>query len=101
MLIKFFSADSIMPDICDVNMAFRDKNVSIPDLVKYLKQVEPIKFPHQVPKFPIPKKSNLNIMKPGSREIVTRPVYIHEHLPTLFPEQSGKFLYYKKFSAMI
>lgn len=71
-------------------MAFRDKDVSIPDLIKYLKQVGSVEFPHLIPKFPIPTKSNLNIMKPGSREIVTRPIYIHEHLPTMFPEQSGK-----------
>lgn len=71
-------------------MAFQDKNVSIPDLINYLKQVACIEFPHQVPKFPIPTKSNLNIMKPGSREIVTRPVCFHEHLPSMYPEQSGK-----------
>lgn len=87
-----FSADTIEPDIDDVKMAFRDKDVAIPDLIKYLKQVGSIEFPHQVPKFPIPTKSNLNIMKPGSREIVTRPVYVHEHLPTMYPEQSGNHL---------
>lgn len=74
-------------------MAFQDKDVSIPDLIKYLKQVGSIEFPHLIPKFPIPTKSNLNIMKPGSREIVTRPIYMHEHLPTMFPEQSGKISY--------
>lgn len=73
-------------------MAFRDKDIDVPDLIKYLKQVGSIEFPHQVPKFPIPTKSNLNIMKPGSREIVTRPVYVHEHLPTMYPEQPGKII---------
>lgn len=89
-IIFIFSADTIEPDIDDVKMAFRDKDVAVPDLIRYLKQVGSIEFPHQVPKFPIPTKSNLNIMKPGSREIVTRPVYVHEHLPTMYPEQSGK-----------
>ncbi|XP_022162319.1 transcription initiation factor TFIID subunit 3-like [Myzus persicae] len=90
--VKKFSeiSDTIEPDIDDVKMAFRDKDVSVPDLVRYLKQVGSIEFPHQVPKFPIPTKSNLNIMKPGSREIVTRPVYVHEHLPTMYPEQSDE-----------
>ncbi|XP_025200448.1 transcription initiation factor TFIID subunit 3 [Melanaphis sacchari] len=87
--VKKFSeiSDTIEPDIDDVKMAFQDKDVAIPDLIRYLKQVGSIEFPHQVPKFPIPTKSNLNIMKPGSREIVTRPVYVHEHLPTMYPEQ--------------
>ncbi|VVC33006.1 Hypothetical protein CINCED_3A004761 [Cinara cedri] len=89
--VKKFSeiSDTLNPDIDDVNMAFRDKDVVIPDLVKYLKQVGSIEFPHRVPKFPVPTKSNLNIMKPGSREIVTRPVYVHENLPTIYPEPSG------------
>lgn len=90
ILINFFSADTLEPDIDDVKMAFRDKDVAVSDLVKYLKQVGSVGFPHKVPKFPIPTKSNLNIMKPGSREIVTRPVYVHEHLPTMYPEQSSK-----------
>ncbi|XP_008178376.1 transcription initiation factor TFIID subunit 3 isoform X1 [Acyrthosiphon pisum] len=90
--VKKFSeiSDTIEPDIDDVKMAFRDKDVAVPDLIRYLKQVGSIEFPHQVPKFPIPTKSNLNIMKPGSREIVTRPVYVHEHLPTMYPEQSDE-----------
>jgi len=87
--LYFLLADTIEPDIDDVKMAFRDKDVAVPDLIRYLKEVGSIEFPHQVPKFPIPTKSNLNIMKPGSREIVTRPVYVHEHLPTMYPEQSG------------
>ncbi|XP_027846878.2 transcription initiation factor TFIID subunit 3-like isoform X1 [Aphis gossypii] len=90
--VKKFSeiSDTTEPDIDDVKMAFRDKDVAVPDLIRYLKQVGSIEFPHQVPKFPIPTKSNLNIMKPGSREIVTRPVYVHEHLPTMYPEQSDE-----------
>lgn len=95
-----FLADTTEPDINDVNMAFRDKDVSIPDLVKYLKQSGPVEFPHLVPKFPIPTNSNLNIMKPGSREIVTRPVCVHEHLPTMYPEQSGKICIIKLFIIM-
>jgi len=49
--------------------------------------VDCIEFPHKIPKFPIPAKSNLNIMKIGSKEIVTRPVYFHEHLPSLYPNE--------------
>lgn len=30
-------------------------------------------------------------MKPGSTEIVRRPICIHEHLPTMFPEKIGKY----------
>lgn len=42
-----------------------------------------------VPKFPIPKESNLNFLKPGSKEVVTRPVHIHEHLPPIHPHEGN------------
>lgn len=48
--------------------------------------------PTQVPKYPLPKEDHLNFLKPGSKEVVTRPVYIHEHLPPMYPLLEGEFL---------
>jgi len=34
---------------------------------------------------PAPKGTDLNFLKPGSREVLHRPVYVHEYLPPMFP----------------
>ncbi|KAL5234213.1 hypothetical protein ACI65C_001623 [Semiaphis heraclei] len=76
-----------VPDIEDVDKAFRQKSVSLVELRRYIKSTGPVKFPHNLPLLNISGKTVLNTLKPGSREIVTRPVHIHEHLPTLYTEQ--------------
>jgi len=76
-------------------MAFRDKEVVISHLMKYLKQVDCIKCPQQIPKFPIPTKSNLNMMKSESKEIKTN--CIHDNLPGIYSKQRDnvhKYLFY-------
>lgn len=75
-----------VPGVEDVEKAFRQKSISLADLRKYLKSTGPVKFPHALPLLNIPGKDVLNTLKPGSREIVTRPIHIHEHLPTLHTE---------------
>lgn len=56
------------------------------EIVEYVSYVDPV-APAEVPKFPIPKESHLNFLKPGSKEVLTRPVHIHEHLPPLNPPE--------------
>lgn len=79
-------AYSNVPDIEDVEKALRQKSVSLAELRQYIKSTGPVKFPHSLPELNIPGKNDLNSLKPGSREIVTRPFHIHEHLPTLYAE---------------
>ncbi|XP_025420725.1 transcription initiation factor TFIID subunit 3-like [Sipha flava] len=79
-------AYSNVPDIEDVEKALRQKSVSLAELRNYVKSTGPVKFPHNLPKLNIPGKNVLNPLKPGSREVVTRPIHIHEHLPTLYAE---------------
>lgn len=79
-------AYSDVPDLQDVEKAFRQKSISLADLRRYMKSTCPIKFPHNLPVLNIPGKNVLNTIKPGSREIVTRPIHIHEHLPTMYAE---------------
>ena len=42
----------------------------------------------QVPEIPAPPTmgTDLNFLKPGSREVLHRPVYVHEYMPPMFPE---------------
>lgn len=76
-----------VPDIEDIEKAFRQKNISLTDLRRYLKNTGPVKFPHSVPPLnDVAGRTVLNAIKPGSREIVTRPIHVHEHLPTLNTE---------------
>lgn len=79
------------PNLDDVGLAFRDMNVSISDLEEYVANVDPVPCAIDVPKFPLQKENHLNFLKPGSKEVVTRPVHIHEHLPPIFPDKEGKF----------
>jgi len=79
-------ADGDVPDVRDVEMAFRQKSVSLNELRKYIKSTGPVQFPHTLSVINIRGNDVLNALKPGSREIVTRPIHIHEHLPTLRTE---------------
>lgn len=80
-------ANCDVPDIVDVEKAFRQKSISLTELRRYIKSTGPVKFPYSLPPLHVPGKNVFNVIKPGSREIVTRPIHIHEHLPTLYTEQ--------------
>lgn len=73
-----------VPDVGDVEKALLQKSVSLADLRRYIKNTAPVKFPHSLPLLNLPGKTSLNTIKPGSREIFTRPIHIHEHLPTIY-----------------
>nr|XP_018905455.1 PREDICTED: transcription initiation factor TFIID subunit 3 [Bemisia tabaci] len=74
------------PILEDITLAFNACGISIEELEEYVSQVAPVPCTHPVPKYPIDKESHLNLLKPGSREVVTRPVHIHEHLPAMHPQ---------------
>lgn len=61
--------------------------INMNEIVEYISYVEPVVPPVDVPKYPVPKESHLNFLKPGSKEVLTRPVHIHEHLPPINPPE--------------
>lgn len=75
------------PNLHDLGLVFRDLNVQLPELAEYTRSVPPVPPPFPVDRFPKPKESNLNFLKPGSHEVVTRPMHVHEHLPPMYPEK--------------
>ncbi|PNF17120.1 hypothetical protein B7P43_G09094 [Cryptotermes secundus] len=75
-----------VPNLDDVGLAFRDMGINLPDLEEYIRNVDSVPCVYEIPKYPIPRDSHLNFLKPGSREVVTRPVHVHEHLPPMHPE---------------
>lgn len=85
-----FSVGHTVPNLDDVGLAFRDMGINLPDLEEYIRNVDSIPCVYEIPKYPIPRDSHLNFLKPGSREVVTRPVHVHEHLPPMRPEMEGE-----------
>lgn len=71
----------------DLGLCFRDMGIDMNEIVEYIQYVDPIVPAVEVPKYPIPKESHFNFLKPGSKEVLTRPVHIHEHLPPLNPPE--------------
>ncbi|XP_063219123.1 transcription initiation factor TFIID subunit 3 isoform X3 [Bacillus rossius redtenbacheri] len=75
--------------IFDLLCTFQDLNVSLLELEDYMRNVDPVPCVFQVPQYPLPCESHLNYLKPGSREVVTRPVHVHEHLPPMYPDMEA------------
>lgn len=75
--------------MADIMRAFNDLYISVSELEEYVEYVAPVPCTVSVPKYPVECESHLNLLKPGSREVVTRPVHIHEHLPAMYPELEG------------
>ncbi|KAG5879816.1 hypothetical protein JTB14_007668 [Gonioctena quinquepunctata] len=72
-----------------LGLAFQEMGVNLSELEEYVTYVNFAPGAHPAPKFPVPKEDNLNFLKPGSKEVVTRPVYIHEHMPPMYPLLEG------------
>lgn len=62
-------------------------NINLDEIEEYVQYVDPVICAVDVPKYPLPKSSNLNFLKPGSKEVVSRPIHIHEHLPPMLPPE--------------
>ena len=66
-----------------MGLTFRDMGITIQDLSDYVCNVEPTSFHEDISKIPVAREHNLNFLKPGSHEVLSRPVHIHEHLPPM------------------
>lgn len=71
----------------DLEMAFRDMGINMSEIIEYVSYVDPIAVNLEIPKYPVTKDSHFNFLKPGSKEVLTRPVHIHEHLPPINPQE--------------
>ncbi|XP_015440338.1 PREDICTED: transcription initiation factor TFIID subunit 3 isoform X2 [Dufourea novaeangliae] len=76
----------------DMGLAFQHMNIDVQELAEYIKNVDSVPYPIAVPKFPIRRENHLNFLKPGSREVVTRPVHVHEHLPAMYPGTEEEYI---------
>ncbi|XP_016944177.2 uncharacterized protein Taf3 isoform X2 [Drosophila suzukii] len=76
-------ANRIEPSLRDAQLSMKNLNINVQELLDYIGNVEPVGFTRDVPQFPIRKAVNMNFLKPGSAETLTRPVYIFEYLPPM------------------
>ncbi|XP_011708270.1 PREDICTED: transcription initiation factor TFIID subunit 3 isoform X2 [Wasmannia auropunctata] len=80
------------PNLDDLGLTFQYMNIDIQELAEYVKNVDSVPCPIQVPQYPIRRENHLNFLKPGSREVVTRPVHVHEHLPAMYPDTEDEYV---------
>ncbi|XP_052854948.1 uncharacterized protein LOC128263785 [Drosophila gunungcola] len=76
-------ANRTRPSIKDARLSMKSLNINVQELLDYIGNVEPVGFARDVPEYPIRKAANMNFLKPGSAETLTRPVYIFEYLPPM------------------
>ncbi|XP_026839035.1 uncharacterized protein LOC6555810 isoform X2 [Drosophila erecta] len=76
-------ANRIEPNLKDARLSIKNLSINVQELLDYIGNVEPVGFIRDVPQFPIGKSVNMNFLKPGNAETLTRPVYIFEYLPPM------------------
>lgn len=95
-LLLYLVVGHTQPNIDELGLAFRDMHINIADLEEYVKYVDSGPA-YDVPKFPVARESHLNFLKPGSGEVVTRPVHVNEHLPPMFKISEGISIFFYVF----
>ena len=73
------------PNMLDLSQVCRSLGVNMADLDEYVTNFE-VAPSKAFPSFPGPSSDDLNILKPGSREVLHRPAHVHSHLPAMYPE---------------
>lgn len=89
IFLRFFIVGRTEPNLDDLGLTFQYMNINIQELAEYVKNIDSVSCPIQVPQYPVRRENHLNFLKPGSREVVTRPVHVHEHLPAMYPDTEG------------
>jgi hypothetical protein len=83
------------PDIDDIAQAIDEMDISINDLSDYVRGIDslaPATSLKELPRFPCPVVPQLNIPRPGCRELKERKDYIDDYLPLLHVDVDGKAL---------
>ncbi|KAL7726693.1 hypothetical protein ACLKA6_012771 [Drosophila palustris] len=82
-------ANRVEPNLKDVQLSLKNLSTDVHELLDYIGNVEPVPFVREVPEYPVKRNSNLNFLKPGSAETLSRPVHIFEYLPPILPTEAG------------
>ena len=73
------------PNILDLALTFDDMGVNLPDLEEFVQHIE-VAPSKEVPPYPAPAQDNLNHLRPGSKEVLHRPLHVYDYLPPMYPE---------------
>jgi hypothetical protein len=73
------------PNLLDLAQTFQRLGVRVADLEEFAAHFE-LAAARPLPRYPAPARDELNFMKPGSREVLHRPMHIPDHLPPMYPE---------------
>ena len=60
-------ANRVQPNLLDLQMAFHELRVSLPQLLEYVQEVDAGQIPHSVPHIPVPKSQAHIYTGPGMR----------------------------------
>lgn len=75
------------PNLNDMERTLLDMNINLDELSEYAEQFDSKALvTDPVPVFPVPSVTRLNHLKPGSREVLHRPIYVEAYLPPMYPE---------------
>jgi len=72
-------------NVADVASTFDQLGVDLSDLEEYVQHFE-IPCVKEVPAYPTETLDQLSFLKPGSREVLQRPIHIYDYLPPMYPE---------------
>lgn len=92
MRIFLFKDNRTEATLDDIYITLSNLDININELLDYTYNVEPVPLTVEIPKFPAHKNTNLNFLKPGSKEVLIRPVHIFEYLPPILPADSKSSL---------
>ncbi|KAH8283413.1 hypothetical protein KR054_010835, partial [Drosophila jambulina] len=76
-------ANRFEPSVQDARHSLKSLKINVQELLDYIGNVEPVGFTRDVPQFPIKRASNMNFLKPGSAETLSRPIHIFDYLPPM------------------
>ncbi|XP_043069605.1 uncharacterized protein Taf3 isoform X2 [Drosophila bipectinata] len=76
-------ANRLEPDLKDARQSLKNLHMNIYEILDYIVNVEPVVSNRDIGQFPIKRLSNMNFLKAGNTETLTRPVHIFEYLPAI------------------
>lgn len=80
--------------VLDVQFAMDQLRIDISDLEMYLnhlKQCDGVLNRAAVPQFPAKSDTNLNFLKPGSREVLVRKMHVQDYFPPMYAEMEDDY----------
>ncbi|KAH8269796.1 hypothetical protein KR018_008130, partial [Drosophila ironensis] len=76
-------ANRVQPNLLDARQTLKCLHINVQEILDFISNVESVALTKNISNFPIKRTSNMNFLKPGNTEIITRPMHIFEYLPPM------------------